>query len=94
MVEGACESALYHKQTATKVELYAFSFRHGRAVPPSSRRKAEQGACESAPCHKQTDTKVELYAFSSTANAEPPPGGSLNEELARVFSTTNKRLRR
>ena len=67
MVEGACESALYHKQTATKVEFYAFSFRHGRAVPPSSRRKAEQGACESAPYHELTATKVELCAFSSTA---------------------------
>ena len=53
-----------------------------------------EGACESVLYHKQTDTKVELYAFSSTANAEPPPGGSLNEEPARVLPATNKRLRR
>ena len=41
MVEGACESAPCHKQTATKVELYAFSSTANAEPPPGGRLNKE-----------------------------------------------------
>ena len=43
MVEGAFESVLYHKQTATKVELYAFSSTANAEPPPGGSLNEEPG---------------------------------------------------